>query len=183
MDDIVKQAIAKWPNVPFCHGWLGLDSRGRWFLRDANAQAAGAFSSGTPDAKGSRIEHVNLIEFIGRNYERDADGQWFFQNGPQRVYVELEAAPWVWRIEADLSLVSQTGARANARACVVDEQGKLYLDSEIGFGLVHSLDVVQVAEAIERGDWTPEEVGYDQLPTRFGFVQSPAAREVGKLSK
>ena len=24
MDDIVRQAIAKWPNVPHCYGWLGL---------------------------------------------------------------------------------------------------------------------------------------------------------------
>ena len=26
MDDIVKQALAKWPNVPDCYGWLALDS-------------------------------------------------------------------------------------------------------------------------------------------------------------
>lgn len=183
MDDIVRQAIAKWPKVPFCHGWLGLDSRGKWYLRDAKSQAAGAFASGLPGARGSCIEHEKLIGFIGRNYESDADGQWFFQNGPQRVYVELEAAPWIWRIEPDFSLVSQTGARANARACVVDEQGKLYLDSEIGFGLVHSLDVAQAAEAIERGDWTPEEASHDQFPARFGFVPSPAARQAAALSK
>ena len=34
MDDIVKQAMAKWPNVPACWGWLGLDARGNWWLRD-----------------------------------------------------------------------------------------------------------------------------------------------------
>ena len=28
MDDIVKQAMAKWPNVPHCYGWLALDARG-----------------------------------------------------------------------------------------------------------------------------------------------------------
>ena len=27
MDDIVRQAIAKWPNVPHCYGWLGLDMK------------------------------------------------------------------------------------------------------------------------------------------------------------
>ena len=42
MDDIVKQAMAKWPNVPDCFGWLGLDNRGQWCLRDDAAQAAGA---------------------------------------------------------------------------------------------------------------------------------------------
>ena len=27
MDDIVKQAMAKWPDVPSVYGWLGLDRR------------------------------------------------------------------------------------------------------------------------------------------------------------
>ena len=34
MDDIVKQALAKWPNVPNCYGRLGLDARGNWYMRD-----------------------------------------------------------------------------------------------------------------------------------------------------
>ena len=48
MDDIVKQAMAKWPQVPDCYGWLGLDARGNWYLRDERAQAQGAFASGLP---------------------------------------------------------------------------------------------------------------------------------------
>ena len=52
MDDIVKQALAKWPNVPDCYGWLGLDARGLWYMRDDRAQAAGAFASGLRGAKG-----------------------------------------------------------------------------------------------------------------------------------
>ena len=35
MDEIVKKAMAKWPNVPACSGWLGLDARGQWYMRDA----------------------------------------------------------------------------------------------------------------------------------------------------
>jgi len=34
MDEIVKQALAKWPNVPHCTGWLLLDRRGQWRMRD-----------------------------------------------------------------------------------------------------------------------------------------------------
>ena len=50
MDDIVKQALAKWPNVPDCFGWLGLDARGDWYMRDDAVQAAGDFakSKGNP---------------------------------------------------------------------------------------------------------------------------------------
>ncbi|MEN9551441.1 MAG: hypothetical protein RI896_1382, partial [Pseudomonadota bacterium] len=67
MDDLVKQAMAKWPNVPDCYGWLGLDERGHWYLRDDAAQASGSFQSG---AKGSLLRHDKLIEFIHRNYAR-----------------------------------------------------------------------------------------------------------------
>ena len=33
MDDIVKQAMAKWPNVPHVYGWLALDRRGVWRIK------------------------------------------------------------------------------------------------------------------------------------------------------
>jgi hypothetical protein len=46
---IVKAALAKWPNVPDCYGWLGLDARGNWYMRDEQAQVAGPFG-GTPGA-------------------------------------------------------------------------------------------------------------------------------------
>jgi len=43
MDDIVKAALKKWPNVPACYGWLALDARGDWYMRDDRTQAAGPF--------------------------------------------------------------------------------------------------------------------------------------------
>jgi hypothetical protein len=171
MDDIVKKALEKWPNVPACRGWLGLDARGHWYLRDDATQASGPF----PSVRGSLLAHEKLIDFIGRNYEADASGQWYFQNGPQRVYVELELAPWVWRIQPDLSVVSHTGVPATARRCLVDEQGRVYLVTDLGLGLVHSNDTALVAQAIEAGVWTPTEVASAQLPERFGYVMSPVA--------
>ena len=62
MDDMVRAALKKWPNVPACTGWLALDARGDWYMRDDRTQAAGPF----PVAKGSRIEHRQLREFIER---------------------------------------------------------------------------------------------------------------------
>ena len=94
MDDMVLAALKKWPNVPHCHGWLALDARGDWYMRDERIQRAGPF----PAVKGSRIAHEKLLAFIHRNYGHDDAGSWFFQNGPQRVYVQLEAAPHVWRV-------------------------------------------------------------------------------------
>jgi hypothetical protein len=172
MDDIVKQALVKWPHVPDCYGWLGLDARGRWFMRDAAVQAAGDFAS----SRGSWLQHSKLIEFIGRNYECDAQGLWFFQNGPQRVYVELEAAPWVWRVLADFRLQSHTGQLADAQGCCVDEQGRLYIASALGLGIVHTQDMVYAAEAVEQGLWVPRDVLSTQLPQEFQFVLSPAAQ-------
>ena len=175
MDDIVRAALEKWPNVPACRGWLGLDARGDWYLRDERAQAAGPF----PAVKGSRIEHAALRDFIQRNYARDDVGCWFFQNGPQRVYIELEAAPWVWRLlnadDGSLTVTSHSGLAARADSAWSDEQGRLFLATDLGLGLVHSLDVYDAAGAIERGLWKPASIEFADLSQRFGFCLSPAA--------
>ena len=174
MDDIVRQALKKWPNVPHCFGWLALDARGDWYMRDERIQQAGPF----PQVKGSRIEHEKLREFIERNYLADDAGSWFFQNGPQRVYVELEAAPWVWRLQAEPDepprLNSHTGLAARYESAYVDEAGRLFVAADIGLGVVHTLDMECAADAVEAGRWVPAEVRFDALPARFGYRLRPA---------
>lgn len=176
MDDMVRQAMAKWPNVPDCFGWLGLDARGNWYMRDDRAQAAGPFAGGSTQSKGSMLKHEKLIDFIQRNYESDALGRWFFQNGPQRVYVELEATPWIWRVSDDLSVTGHDGRAAQINACVLDELGHVYLNTGTGFGLVHTQDVGLVAQAVESGLWVPVEMRFDDLPRHFAYVKSPSLK-------
>ena len=175
MDDIVKQAMAKWPNVPNCYGWLGLDARGNWYMRDDRAQAAGSFQSGATSSKGSLLKHEKLIDFIARNYLPDAQGQWYFQNGPQRVYVELQATPLIWRVQPDHGIKDHTGRPATVQQAWLDEVGHLYLESEAGLGLVHTQDMSLAAEAVELGLWQPQAVSQSDLHSRFGFVKSPQA--------
>ncbi len=102
MDDIVKQAMAKWPRVPHCYGWLALDGRGAWRMRDERVQHLGL--------AGDRITQAALLGFIERNYGADERGCWYFQNGPQRVYVNLETTPFVARSDPARGLVLHTGA-------------------------------------------------------------------------
>jgi Protein of unknown function (DUF2946) len=165
MDDIVKQAMIKWPNVPHCHGWLGLDERGDWYMRDERVQARGSFASGCAngdkEVKGSKLEHEKLIAFIGRNYACELNERreevWFFQNGPQKVYVELASTPYIWRLSdtyAGTVITSHTGLNAVYKKCQLDASGRVYLGTNLGIGLVHSLDVPLVATAIEKGFWT-----------------------------
>ena len=175
MDDIVKQAMAKWPTVPDCYGWLGLDARGNWSMRDDRAQACGGFASGNPGAKGSLLQHTKLIDFIGRNYAATDEGCWYFQNGPQRVFVELEATPWIWRISPDGSVRSHSGQAAQCAAAYVDEAGYAYLQTDVGFGLVHTQDVALAAQSIEAGTWTLEPCARADLPRRFHYVAHPQA--------
>ena len=181
MDDLVRQAMAKWPNVPDCYGWLGLDSRGKWHMRDDRVQALGAFQSGVPGAKGSVLRHEKLMDFIQRNYEPDAQGRWYFQNGPQRVYVELENTPLIWRVADDGRVTAHTGESCEVRECLMDEEGHLYLSSARGLGLVHTLDVAVAADLIEQGRWTVLECRRGDLPQRYGFVISPQQQGVADL--
>jgi hypothetical protein len=108
MDESVKLALAKWPNVPSCTGWLALDRRGNWRMRDEAAQRSGA--------AGSTIRHPALLAFIARNYGADEAGRWFFQNGPQRVYVELAYTPWIVRLQRHPVADGATGPIAGATA-------------------------------------------------------------------
>ncbi|MGC7405743.1 DUF2946 family protein [Pandoraea pneumonica] len=126
MDELVRQAMAKWPNVPHCYGWLSLDRRGQWRMRDEAAQAAGE--------PGDPIRHAALLAFIARNYESDEGGRWYFQNGPQRVYVGLAYAPFVVRLSWDSAandgkgapvLTDQLGHAFAPQACLLDEDGNV----------------------------------------------------------
>ena len=90
--------------------------------------------------------------------------------------MELEAAPWVWRVLPDYRLQSHTGGLADAQDCCVDEQGRLYVASAIGLGVVHTQDMIHAAEAVEQGLWVPREVRSTELQQEFRFVLSPAAR-------
>ena len=120
--------MARWPNVPAVFGWLGLDRRGNWLLQ------------------GEPISNPVVTAYIARNYERDAEGRWFFQNGPQRVYVELAYTPFVYRAlnaaQEPLALESHTGLKVHALCGAwIDENGALVVESEHGVGLVHDRDL------------------------------------------
>jgi hypothetical protein len=174
MDDIVKQAMAKWPQVPDCYGWLGFDDRGDWYMRDDGVQAQGDFAH----AKGSKLAHTKLIEFIERNYACDPFGRWYFQNGPQRVFVELQSVPFVWRVLDSGLLTGPQGDILELLECLVDENGRLYALTAKGLGLIHSMDTWHAAKALEDKLWpAPKEVSSAHLVTDYAFVLSPAKGE------
>ena len=180
MDDLVVRAMLKWPHVPDCYGWLGLDARGRWFMRDDASQLAGDFASGNLLARGSELKHEKLIQFIERNYGADDDGQWFFQNGPQRVFVELQATPWIWRMDDQFGISAHTGQVTHFVSALLDENGWLYLNTDLGVGLLHSQDVLRAEQAIERKGWELQQTTIADIVQRFGFVKSPLLRQRSK---
>ncbi|MBT0571822.1 DUF2946 family protein [Curvibacter sp. CHRR-16] len=173
MDDIVLQAMHKWPDVPACTGWLGLDERGDWYMRDATTQKSGAFQSSDVSARGSRLEHEKLIAFIGRNYTYDAQGRWYFQNGPQQVFVELRAAPWILRLQQHGDCVTHTGLPVQVQGVWTDERGYLYMNTQLGLGLVHSQDMLHAANWLEHSKAPVQDCRTENLPQQFGFVRSP----------
>lgn len=118
MDDWVLRALKRWPNVPALYGCLGLDRRGRWLIQ------------------GGTITHPRVVETINRNYAADEHGRWYFQNGPQRGYVELESTPLILFVaEHQTGLVTHTGQPVERiTKAYLDEDGALVLLTEHGPG-------------------------------------------------
>ena len=134
MDDIVKLAMAKWPNVPHCYGWLRLDARGVFRMRDEVAQKNA--SAGDP------IRHTSLLAFIYRNYASDATGSWYFQNGPQRVYVDLETTPFIARTDTQENFVTQDGlALKNIHTVWLSDQGSLLFQNATQIAMLDDRDI------------------------------------------
>ena len=155
MDAMVVRAMAKWPNVPAVWGWLSLDRRGAWKL------------------KGEPIPNRAAVEFISRNYSSDGRGRWFFQNGPQRVFVDLAYTPWVYSLDGRGSLVTHTGRHCGAiENAWIDEAGTMILAGEPGPGIVDDRDLLALSDRLvdERG--RPVE---DELVA--AFIASPPGSE------
>ena len=161
MDAEVLRAVARWPQVPAVYGWLALDRRGDWRMRDPGRETFG------------RIGNAALRAFIARNYAADARGCWYFQNGPQRVYVTLAYTPFVLRYAGE-SLVDQCGAPLAPRQTFVDEEGSVLLVGAQGVGLLDDRDL-GVFESRLDADWRSlPRLAKAEVATRFGFVSSPA---------
>jgi hypothetical protein len=154
MDDIVLRGMAKWPNVPAVYGWLSLDRRGQWLI------------------KGERISNPLVTEFISRNYARDERGCWFFQNGPQRVFVALDYAPFVYRVVSPegspLALEAHNGKPVSTVAGAwIDENGAALLETEHGIGAVHDRDLDRLLPHFADAAGAPlAEGAFDELMVR-----------------
>lgn len=186
MDTAVINAMLKWPDVPACWGWLALDERGRWRLGQS-----------VDGRHGEPVRHRGLADYLGRNYAATPDGAWFVQNGPQRVWVDLDAAPMVLDADADGAVVTHTGLRvARIDGALIDESGRLFVTCEHGLALVGSAlatqwldhllcadgrpadaDALATSEtlrlALPDGPLTVERTLAADLPERFGFVPAP----------
>jgi hypothetical protein len=133
MDESVLRAMAKWPAVPNVYGWLTLDRRGNWLL------------------KGDRIANAGITAFIGRNYASDDQGRWFFQNGPQRVFVALQYTPFVVGISAEspAALQAHTGLGVDrVTGAWVDETGSILVRWGAGIGVVDDRDLARILSMI-----------------------------------
>ena len=158
MDEMVARSLAKWPNVPAVYGWLGLDRRGNWLIRSTHGA--------TP--RFERIANAALREFIGRNYEADERGRWFFQNGPQRVFVTLAYAPLVVHHEGE-RLVDHCGREMKPLETFVDDEGSVLVRGERGLALLDDRDLERYAD---QADQLPR-IRRAEVEARFGFVSDP----------
>ncbi|MGH6622971.1 MAG: DUF2946 family protein, partial [Burkholderiaceae bacterium] len=79
----------------------------------------------------------------------DGCGNWFFQNGPQRVYVSLDLAPFIYRLDEFGRLVAHSDAQPRElRQVFADEDGRLYFETELGPGALDDRDTLAFSARI-----------------------------------
>ena len=157
MDDIVLRSVAKWPDVPAVYGWLALDRRGNWLLRVPGVE------------RFERIGNAAFRDFIARNYGSDARGCWYFQNGPQRVYVRLAYTPFVVHFEAE-ALVDHCGtAFGNAQETFLDDEGSVLIRTGPKIALLDDRDLGRFADSAE----SMVRIARADVAARFGYVLEP----------
>ena len=129
-----NQSAVKWPNVPDVYNWLLLDERGDWRI------------------KKEKISHKGLIDFINAHYTVDDEGRWFFQNGPQRVFVKLACTPYVLNV---VSCDSLTYFKTQTNEIVepidkfwIDDKDRLLVSWGSNVGLVSDRDLPLLAEKL-----------------------------------
>src|SRR5690554_6541585 len=149
MDEQVIAAMARWPDVPAVYGWLSLSEAGLWRLHPKGDALQ------HPEAPGEEITSPQILAFMNLNYTSDALGQWYFQNGPQRVYVRLDAAPFVVHTTTDtrsgrLNLRTHTGLDiGEVRALHLDENGRLFADTDRGAALIKGRDLPALLDSLQ----------------------------------
>lgn len=146
MDQSVLDAVKRWPDVPAVYGWLSLTARGEWKLHPlGDAQLGGA---------GQGITNKQILGFIGRNYSSQADGAWFFQNGPQRVYVRLDATPLILHVDPSVrAIIAHNGVTIqHILHWYCDETGQLYAQTDCGPGRIDDRDLHTIAEVLRSAD-------------------------------
>ena len=136
--------MVRWPNVPACYGWLSLDQRGQWRMQ------------------GDPVVHHGLLAFLNRQYAHDDQGNYFVQNGPQRVFVTLDYTPWVLRLTSETTLLPQnqrlalethTGELAKSiLGAAFDEEGNLLLEFEGGIALLCDRDLPALLACLRHAD-------------------------------
>jgi hypothetical protein len=151
--------MAKWPDVPDVYGWLSLDRRGNWLIRSTSA---------TPSFE--KIGNLALREFISRNYQPDARGCWYFQNGPQRVFVALAYTPLVVHFEG-AALFDHCGRRFQPAQSFLDDEGCVLMQGRLGIGLLDDRDLTGFADQARNLALIDRKA----IPGRFGFIAHPAA--------
>jgi hypothetical protein len=174
MDKDVLDAIARWPDVPAVFGWLSLTARGQWRLHPD-----GKATEGGP---GESIQNTQIQRFINRNYTCDEQGRWFFQNGPQRVFVRLDAAPLIASVDTgNGTILSHLGETLSGiTAWFIDPEGRVYFEASLGAGFVIDRDLGTLADTLK----TPEgqtlaqwwESGLDGKGQAQTLVSDPTGR-------
>ena len=95
-------------------GYLSLTPEGQWLYED------------------EKVEHPGVLRFLSAQLQRTSEGEYWVVNGPQRVFVKVEGAPFqvvlLEEVNGEFQALLDDGSEELLRleSVSIDEEGTLY---------------------------------------------------------
>ena len=161
----------KWPNVPHCYGWLALDARGDWYMRDDRIQARGPVparqgqphrprqaarvhrtATTTHDDSGAGSSRTARSASTSSSRRRPGSGAC---RPTRRRASSSPATPGCRRCRRDASSTSRGGSSSPATSASASSTRSTWTSP---------------ATRVERGVWRPQDAAFEALRRRASAI-------------
>ena len=172
VDELVQAALRKWPNVPHCYDWLAGPGCARALVHARRARAA---RRAFPQVKAVASSTTSRSPSSGATTCVTTRAAGSSRTDRSACMSSSKPRPGSGGCSPMAACSATPGQLATVEDSRIDETRRLYLVTDLGFGLVHSLDVQQAAGICRARHLAPRAWRGRQMAQTLWLRPPPAA--------